>query len=110
MEKLETIFYTTIIGIIIVFGAGMYMTGSVSHAPAQNATSSANSYNITLVITTNNYLTSVNHNQPAYFVLTHWPSLLEVMFTAESFMMNSVPFVVPMTLAYVEGTFPGPES
>ena len=69
MEKLETIFYTTIIGIIVVFGAGMYLTGSASHAPAQNATSSANSYNITLVITTNNYLTSVNHNQPAYFVL-----------------------------------------
>ena len=69
MEKIETIFYATIIGIIIVFGAGMYMTVAASHASAGNATSSSNSYNITLVITTGNYLTSVNHNQPAYFVL-----------------------------------------
>ena len=32
MEKLETIFYTTIIGIIVVFGAGMYMTGSAIYS------------------------------------------------------------------------------
>ena len=117
MEKLETIFYTTIIGIVVVFGAGMYMTGSASHAPAQNATSSANSYNITLVITTNNYLTSVNHNQPAYFVLEngqltssaqiYLPSNMLIHLTIVNY--DSGPGNVPSTYANVMGTTNGTE-
>ena len=43
-------------------------------------------------------------------VETHWPSLLDVMFTPVLFIMNSVPLVVPDTFAYVDGTDPGPVS
>ena len=117
MEKLETIFYTTIIGIIVVFGAGMYMTGSASHAPAQNSATSANSYNITLVITTGNYFTSANHNQPAYYVLEngqltssaqiYLPSSTLIHLTIINY--DSGPGNVPSTYANVMGTTNGTE-
>ena len=117
MEKLETIFYTAIIGIIVVFGAGMYMTGSVSHAPAQNSATSANSYNLTLVITTNNYLASANHSQPAYYVLEngqltssaqiYLPSSTLIHLTIINY--DSGPGNVPSTYANVMGTTNGTE-
>jgi hypothetical protein len=70
MKTIETWFYVGLLAVILVFGVGMYYEGAISHAsPSTSTQSSTNEYNITLVITNQNYLASAGHNQPAYYVL-----------------------------------------
>ncbi len=68
MKNIESMFYVGIIAVVLVFGVGMYMEGSLSHE-SPSASTSSNEYNITLVITNQSYMSSVQHNQPAFFVL-----------------------------------------
>lgn len=71
MNNKDTLFVVGLLVFVVLFGAGMYYTGSVTHDSGNVAISGTGShqYNITLVITNQNYLASVCQDQPAYFVL-----------------------------------------
>jgi heme/copper-type cytochrome/quinol oxidase subunit 2 len=70
MKTIETWFFIGLLAIILVFGAGMYYAGSVSNsANAANAQNSSKEYNVTMVITNQNYLTSAGRDQPAFYLL-----------------------------------------
>ena len=65
MKTIETWFYVGLLAVILIFGVGMYYEGAISHAsPSTSTQSSTNEYNITLVITNQNYLASAGQNQP----------------------------------------------
>ncbi|MHB1440408.1 MAG: cupredoxin domain-containing protein [Cuniculiplasma sp.] len=68
MKTIETWFFIGLLAIVLIFGAGMYFVGSSGHVSTSTQHSS-NEYNITLVITNQNYMASAGKNQPAYYVL-----------------------------------------
>ena len=68
MKTIETWFYVGLLAVILIFGVGMYYEGAISHA-STSTQSSSNEYNITLVITNQNYLSSAGRDQPAFYVL-----------------------------------------
>ena len=117
MNKIETIFYTTIIGIIVVFGAGMYFVGTASNAPSHSTSSSTNSYNLTLVVTNQNYFPSANRSMPAFYVLQGGKLLssAEIYIPANELIHLTIinydtgPGSVPSTYAKVSGTTNGTE-
>ena len=56
MKTIETWFYVGLLAVILILGVGMYYEGAISHAsPSTSTQSSTNEYNITLVITNQNY-------------------------------------------------------
>ncbi len=70
MSNKDTFFFVGLMVIVLVFGAGMFYTGTYANDTGNVAVSGHSAeYNITLVITNQNYLASAGCNQPAYFVL-----------------------------------------
>lgn len=70
MNNKDTLFFVGLMVFVVLFGAGMFYTGAAAHDSGNVSISgTAHEYNVTLVITNQNYLASVGQNQPAYFVL-----------------------------------------
>ncbi|MGP6220090.1 hypothetical protein [Caldiplasma sukawensis] len=110
MKTIEGWVYFSIVVAIILFGAGMYYTGYVQNAPT--AVNSNSQYNLTMVITNQNYMSSVNHDQPAYFVLENGKimSSAQIYLPANSLIKVTIinydtgPGTVPSQYAKVMGT------
>lgn len=118
MKSMENLFYVGLISIIIVFGMGMYFTGAVSHeSPSTAGATGEHSYNLTLVITNQNYMQSQNHMQPAYYVLQDGKLLssAQIYIPANSIINLTIinydygPGTVPAQYSKVMGTLNGTE-
>ena len=104
MKSMENLFYVGLISIIIVFGMGMYFTGAVSHeSPSTASATGEHSYNLTLVITNQNYMQSQNHMQPAYYVLQDG----KLLYSAQIYLpANSIINLTIINYDYGPGTVP----
>lgn len=113
MSNKDSWFFVGLMVFIVLFGAGMFYTGAGTHDSGNVSVSgTASEYNITLVITTQNYLASAGCDQPAYFVLENGKlmSSQQIYLPGDSLIRMTIinydsgPGTVPSTYSKVTGT------